>query len=279
MNKSDYKSMMEQAVPSAALIQETKCKMMEKTATRKRRTFPALATMAAVLTLIIGAYALLPAQISNSFTVRAYAIEQQADGTIASREFGLTDPSAAWFGHFDSGYWYLGIDLDVEGENIASVEFHIADGYFAKHYIPIQERYAYLDEDGNKVIDWTINGEVVYRSRWYVDEDGREIRTGEFVGDNTATIRSIAFVIDEFGNERITQFGDTFEPMGSTIALEEIQSDNLLLFAATPSPWYRAPDRTEIQVYVVFHDGERQSETIVIEFGVGYGFGMGFDSD
>lgn len=279
MNKDTYKEMMEQATPSAALIQETKRKMKtEKSPARKRRAIPALATMAAILALIVGTYSLLPAQISNSFTVRAYAITQNADGTVSSQEFGLAGQATAWFGRYDDGHWYLGIDLDIEGENIVNVEFYIADGHFAKHYVPIQERHVSVDENGNEVVNWTINGEVVYRSIRSVDEDGSEVVMGEFVGGDTATIRSITFAIDEFGNERIIRFGDTFESMGSRITLDEIQSDSLFLFAATPHVWYRAPDRVEIQVYVIFQDGERQSETIALTFGDS-GFDLGFDSD
>ena len=254
MNKREYKSRMEQAVPSAALIQETKCKMLqEKPVTRKRPAFPALASMAAVLALILAVYAFLPTQIHNAFTVRAYAMEQRADGTVASREIGLADPFAPFFAHHDGVYVYLGINLDVEGENIAGVEFYMTNGFFAKQY-----NLAYLeigeDEEGNIFKSWRLPPSDTETQRMMIQRDA-------------------------YGEDRVLMFGGTFESMGSRITLEEIQADNLLLFAAVPSAWYRMPDRTEIQVYVVFHDGERQTESLVINFGVGNGFGMGFDSE
>ena len=109
---------------------------------RKRRFVPAMAAMAAmavVLAVIMIVHSFLPTQVVNSFTVRAYAIEPQADGTVARREINLANQTGAWGGLHDGENLYLGINLDVSGENIKSVEFSITDGFFAKQYHEAQD--------------------------------------------------------------------------------------------------------------------------------------------
>jgi len=100
---------------------------------RKRRTIPMLAAVAAVLAIVVFAHSLFPAQISNSFMVRAYAMGQQADGRMDWLSFDLSaNQDGMWSGFFDGTYLYLHIRLEVTGENIAGVEFGVDEGFFAR---------------------------------------------------------------------------------------------------------------------------------------------------
>ena len=194
---------------------------------RKRRIIPAMASLAAVLALIVGAYSFLPTQVvsSNSFTVRVYAVGQQADGTIAQREIDLANQAYMWGGVHDGTNMYLGISLDVLGENIESVEFSIANGFFAKQY---------------------------YEAGRSAPDGGRMPRVEVADGD---------------GNLRLAVFGTEFEALGQRISHNDIRADNLLLFVAVPGELSNTPEYVDILVHVVFADGERQTETVALKFG------------
>jgi len=194
-------------------------KLAEPQRRKKRRAIPAFAAMAAVLALLVFAHSLLPTQLVNSFTVRAYAVELQADGTIARRGIDLANQTGTLGGFHDGENLYLNISLEVEGENIESVEFRLGNGFFATQYYEPQ-----------------------------------------------ASDRTL-YVGDEHGNLTLAVFGTEFERLGSQIALSDIQTDNLLLFVAVPAAEaFNMPESVEIQVYVVFKDGERQTETFALNF-------------
>ena len=186
----------------------------------------AMAATAAVLVIgfVFGSMWINP-QSNNTFTFVVFAAELQADGTIEMRMLKHTHQSGAWLGHFDGRYLYIGVILDVAGENIADVNFSIRNGFFAKQYIE-------LGEERHKLSTF-----------------------------------------DEFGNEIIIVFGTDFELLGTEVALDNIQADDLLLFVAVPHEHGNVlvPD-IEIQVYVVFDDGERQSDTIILSFDDMVGF-------
>jgi len=104
---------------------------------------------------------------TNIFCVKAYALESQEDGSIELREVDLLDQPDVWGGHFDGENFYVSVGLKYEGENIRSVDFTTAEGFFAKQYI-------------NHLSD----GEGV--SKMYVGEDNQLVMYGndfDIVGD------------------------------------------------------------------------------------------------
>jgi len=213
---------------------------------RKRRTIPILATTATVLAIALIAYSLFPAQIANSFTVRAYAIGQHEDGTIARLELDISavNEAGGWSGFFDGEFLYLNIFFDVSGENIASADFSIENGFFAKQYID-------FGTTQSNVVD-----------RYY------NVITAIY--DNV-----IGATLDEFGNVMPFLFNTEIIPLGNRVALEDMQVENYLYFLAVPYRlgndgieifYFDDVNTLEIQIGVVFHDGERQSEAIALDF-------------
>ena len=72
---------------------------------------------------------------ANTFAVKAYALEEQADGTIGLKETDLLHQSDVWGGYYDGEYLYINVGLRYEGENIESVTFTTEEGFFAKQSI------------------------------------------------------------------------------------------------------------------------------------------------
>lgn len=216
----------------------------------KRRAIPAFAATAAVLTLMLLVYSLFPAQTVNSFTLRAYAIGQQEDGTTARLELDISTENqlGAWSGFFDGEFLYLNIYFDVSGENIASADFSIENGFFARQYIEYSDGWHDVVDVHYNVIA-TINNNIL----------------GSF--------------IDEYGNIIPFLYRTEIVTLGSRITLEDIQAEDYLLFMAVPyrlsssvmefSPHGTTP--LEFQVDVVFNNGERQSEAFALGIGDGGG--------
>ena len=72
---------------------------------------------------------------ANTFAVKAYALEEQADGTIGLKETDLLHQSDVWGGYYDGEYLYINVGLRYEGENIESVTFTTEEGFFAEQSI------------------------------------------------------------------------------------------------------------------------------------------------
>jgi hypothetical protein len=104
---------------------------------RKRRTrfrsAVAFASTAAVIAFVLLFNTLFVPQDINMFVIRAYAMEQQSDGSFELRELDLVNQSGTWGAILDGTILYLNITLGFEGENIRSVEFNTDVGFFAKH--------------------------------------------------------------------------------------------------------------------------------------------------
>ena len=207
---------------------------------RKRRFIPAMAGLAAVLAVVLLVNSIMPAEIAenfaNSFTVRAFAFEQQADGTIIRRDINLAEQRGVWGGFQDFEKRYINVNLDVTGENIEHVEFRISNGEFAKQYHNWQPGQIFSDNGETRVL-FTANEET----------------------------QVLFTAVDEYGNHRIAVYGTEFEKLGNRISLNEIQAENILLFIVIEGGWHPIPDYIEIEVYVTFADGETQTETLVID--------------
>ena len=72
---------------------------------------------------------------ANMFVVKAYALEEQADGTIGLKETDLLHQPDVWGGYYDGEHLYINVGLRYEGENIESVTFTTEEGFFAKQSI------------------------------------------------------------------------------------------------------------------------------------------------
>jgi hypothetical protein len=92
-----------------------------------------LGTVAAVICLTMLGSALLSPQ--GSFELKAYAMEQQDDGSIVQREVDLVNETHGWSFHDDGENVYINVWLQCDGENIASVDFYVDEGFFAKQYV------------------------------------------------------------------------------------------------------------------------------------------------
>ena len=122
-------------------------------------------------------------------------------------------------------------------------------GHFDGRYLYIS---VILDAAGENIADVNFSIRNGFFAKQYIEFGERQHTLSTF---------------DEFSNEIIIISGTDFEPLGTEVALDDIQTDNLLLFVAVPHEHGNVliPD-IEIQVYVVFDDGERQSDTVILSF-------------
>ena len=99
------------------------------------KTAVLLASAAAVICLmVLGSVFLFP-QNNNAFQLKAYALEQQDDGSIEQREVDLVNDKQGWSFNDDGENVYINIWLKCDGENLKNVDFYVDDGFFAKQYI------------------------------------------------------------------------------------------------------------------------------------------------
>ena len=191
-----------------------------------------IATAAALIFCFIFGHMLINPQNGNSFALKAYAMEQQEDGSIEMREVDLMEDMQAWSGCYDGENLFMSINLKCEGENIKSVDFYTDEGFFAKQYLKI------------------IDGKIVL-------EDGVPASFGSN-GDGTYTITMYG---DDF--EKI---GSSF-----TLNKDDM-TDDLLLFLGTPvTNWLETPTQMTIRAVATFNDGKTQEETLVIDRTKGLG--------
>ena len=94
------------------------------------------AAAAAICLMALGGALLFPqGSDANVFEIKAYAVEQQEDGSIESREVGLLDDTHVWSFDDDGENSYINLWLKCGGENIESVDFSVDEGFFAAQYI------------------------------------------------------------------------------------------------------------------------------------------------
>ena len=210
---------------------------------RKRRLIPAVAGMAAVLVIALLVNSIMPTQITenqpNSFTVRVYAAahplgDTTSETTTEQREIELVRQPPRWGGYHDGENLFIGINLEVIGENIEHVEFSTEEGQFAKQY-------------HNLGTNWTDR-------LWQ--------------GGETPIIHF------SMGGERfLVAYGTEFEMLGNKISFDEIRAENVLLFVVLPVDVdeMRELGIIEIDVCVRFLDGEEQTKTAELNFGVRHG--------
>jgi len=121
---------------------------------KKRPLFKAaasLAAAAAVICLIVFGSMLMPPHNENIFSLKAYATEQQPDGSIALREVDLlSGQTHYWSTYSDGNVIYVSVNLKCDGENLESVDFYTDDGYFLiqNSKLPFQENVDFYTVEG-----------------------------------------------------------------------------------------------------------------------------------
>ena len=122
--------------PDAAAEARVLAKTREKQARRSRSLRWAIpAAAAAVLALAVLAGTAFSRDAGNVFTVRAYALEESADGSVILRETDLYDQSAGWGGYYDGENLFISIGMKYDGSNIVSVTFTAETGFLAAQHI------------------------------------------------------------------------------------------------------------------------------------------------
>jgi hypothetical protein len=185
-------------------------------------------TVAAVLVLcfVFGNMIISP-KVNNFFNLKAYAMEQQEDGTIALREVDLLDGKTHyWSTYSDGNVFYVSANLKCEGENVESVDFYTDDGFFAKQYLKV--------EDG-----------VI------IAEDGVPATYRMAPGDTERTI---------------IMYGDDFDIIGNAFTLKkDAMTDDFLLFLGKAiSDWRERPSEMTIRAVATFSDGKTQKKTLTL---------------
>jgi len=199
---------------------------------------------AAVVCLAVFGNVFNTPKINNAFSVKAYAMDVQEDGTAIMREVDLYDQTQPWSAHYDSGDIYLNVNLKCEGENIASVDFYTDDGFFAKQYIEFNE-----------------NGNVVFGeaggSGW-IDENG--VNHVMRVGTDYEKVGSVLTLSkNDFTDDVLLFWGTEF---AAGVPLEDFFSQTQLdgLFSQL------SKIDVKIRAVATFNDGSTQEEVFALGF-------------
>jgi len=197
------------------------------------KTAASLATAAAVICLMVFGSMFLSPQGDNIFAIKAYAMEQQADGSIELRELDLINENPYWSSHNDGSVFYVNANLKCEGENIKSVDFFTDCGFFAKQYLKIE------------------NGKII-------TEDGVTASYCKAPGDVDYTL---------------VRYGNDFEVIGSSFTLgNDAMNDDFLLFIGVEvSDWRDNPSQITVRAVATFNNGKTQEQMIVLDLTTGLG--------
>jgi hypothetical protein len=216
--------------------EEVKNRVFEQAMTgrhKKRPLFKAaasLAAAAAVICLIVFGSMLMPPHNENIFSLKAYATEQQPDGSIALREVDLLSGQTHYLSTYSDGNdSYVSVDLKCDGENLERVDFYIDDDFFKLQNSPLP---IHLE-----------NGEIVTME--VVPSTGITFRKGSADIDFTLAIAN-------------TKIPDTFL-LPDTFKLED---DFPLSLGTEISGWREIPSTITIRAVATFSDGKTQEETI-----------------
>lgn len=196
---------------------------------KKRPAFRAAVSVTAVaviaLALFLGISFLKP-HSKNAFSLTAYALEEQADGTFVYHEFSIQPGEQQVWGGYQRGVYWQGIRvlLKCDGENIQEIKF---------------------STDGNatfSLADFKIeNGEIVY-DRVFYDDDGTFLG-GQVIAPVEPLGKNFTISADELTDE--FTYG-------------------LLLVEDVKDPGKELPPfRATIHATATFHDGSTQEVTLV----------------
>jgi hypothetical protein len=173
-------------------------------------------------------------QNNNFFDIKAYALEQRADGAIELRNADLFDQTQMWSSYSDGSKFYVNIRLKFEGENIRSVDLYADDGFFAKQYLK------------------TENGIII-----------REAGVPATYIGNPDGSHTIVMYGEDF---EIVGSSLTLDKSAIT--------DDLLLFLGTDiADWRETPSQMTFRAVATFNDGKTQEEAFTIDLSSSPGTG------
>jgi len=218
---------------------EVKNRVFDKAVQKQQKKRPvfktavSLATAAAVICLMVFGSTFISPQGDNIFTIKTYAMEQLADGSIELREVDLVNRNPIWSSHNGGSVFYVNANLKCEGENIKSVEFFADNGFFAKQYLNIE------------------NGKII-------TEDG--VTASYFKGPNDAYYT-------------LVRYGNDFDVIGNSFTLDkDVMNDGFLLFVGVEvSDWRDSPSEITVRAVATFNDGKTQEQTIILDLTTGSG--------
>ena len=203
-----------------------------------RTAIPFAAVAAVICLVVLGGIFLTPqSENVNFFSLKAYALEQQPDGSIEMREADLLGDTYYWTTFNDGSVFYLNANLKCEGENISSVVFFADNGFFAKQYLR------------------TENGIII-------QEEGVPASYSKAPGDIDYTL---------------VMYGHEFDVVGDSFSLDSgpVADDYLLFVGVEVSDWREPPPQITIRATATFNDGKTQEETIVLDLAnAGLGTGV-----
>ena len=208
----------------------------------------AVAAAAVLLVCFVFGSVLFDTQSGNNniFSLNAFAMEQQDDGSIAykllessshSVDISESEPRGnventrlhlGWGGFHDGKNLLMSVNLKVEGENIKHIDFYIDDGFFGKQYLK-------FDANGSLITDGV---QILY------------------VGEN----RTIA------------SYGQDYEIIGSsfTVNKDDLTDDLLIFVGREDDRWGQRVDLLEkpfiVRAIATFNDGNTQEETLTFDF-------------
>jgi hypothetical protein len=236
----DY--MVRNAMPDMEQVRE---KCLCQAVTEKRRikrpfliTAVTLATAAALVICSLLGNTLFNSKVSNSFFIKAYALEQQDDGS-----FKLSDTTTAYSdgiinssdlltsfairGTDATNYYYKSIFLSFEGANIKNIEFFADDnGKFAKTYHEME------------------NGEFV---KDYI----------ELYDDYTGNLIGVGY---RYSISQLQHLGSTFK-----LETKDLTKDLLLLVGRESLRGYVSSElNITVHAVATFNDGTKQEETFFV---------------
>ena len=227
---------------NGAHLQNIKSKFEEKTGVRVeqktkrpllRRSVLTVAAAAVLVMCIMFGTTLINPKTGNIFTLKVYAMEQQADGSIELRKVDLVNENPYWSSHNDGSVFYVNANLKCEGENIKSVEFFAENGFFAKQYLKVE------------------NGKII-------TEPGITASYYKAPGDADYTL---------------VRYGNDFDVIGNSFILEKdaINDDFLLFVGVEVSHWRDNPPQIIVRAVATFNDGKTQEQTILLDLTAGCG--------
>ena len=99
------------------------------------RTTAVITAVAAMLCFMLFGTKIITPQRNNLFSINAYAVEQQADGSLDLQKVDLVEPGGDWGGIYYNDKFFINIGVKCDGENIKSVQFSTENGFFVKQDI------------------------------------------------------------------------------------------------------------------------------------------------
>lgn len=203
-----------------------------------------LATAAAVICIMVLGTTLPTspaAQGGNSFSLRAYAMDYNEDGSVDLREVNLTQQEDLFIFFFDgtSVILHTTFAIKCEGSNIESVTFYGTGGSFAEHHLASPP-------------DWVLDATIDKPAQWLRFDEGGDsiVKDGVPVFENGAPALS-GFINTGLGNEL-------------TLDSESL-AKNVMLSWATDISDGQTPSETTIRAVATFTDGQTQEETLTLK--------------